>query len=132
MRISLARGPREPLSRETAWGCLTSNLALPGTGSLLAGRVSGYGQLLLTLIGFTMSFIFGVRFLLWQFSNWTRLHSAEADPYEALLESWPHLRWALLGLGIFIISFLWALITSLGILASARKTQTRSEPPSLA
>ena len=51
MKISLALGPRRPLSRQTAWGCLTTNLALPGAGSLVAGRVSGYPQLALGVGG---------------------------------------------------------------------------------
>src|SRR5258708_6708134 len=106
MKISLARAPREPLSSQTAWGCLTSNLALPGSGSLLAGRVSGYGQLLLALLGVIVSLFYGVRFVMWNFSNWTRLHAPDVDSIEALREIWIHLRWALLGFGIFILSML--------------------------
>lgn len=131
MKISLARGPREPLSSQTAWGCLTSNLALPGSGSLLAGRASGYGQLLLAVIGVILSFFYGVRFVLWNFSNWTRLHGPDVDSIEALQQIWVHLRWALLGFGIFILSMLWALMTSVAILGSARKVDAPTKPPTL-
>src|SRR5690348_1541055 len=96
MRISLALGPRRPLSRQTAWGCLTSNLALPGSGSLLAGHRAGYGQLLLALAAFMVSTVFGLRFFLWEFANWSRLHNPEADPVAVLRETWIHLRLALL------------------------------------
>ncbi len=97
MKISLALGPRQPLSRQTALGCLTSNLALPGSGSLLAGRRSGYGQLVLAITGLFVITIFGVRFILWALANWSRLHAPDADPIESLLEIWAHLKWALLG-----------------------------------
>jgi hypothetical protein len=131
MKISLARGPRGPLSSQTAWGCLTSNLALPGTGSLLAGRAAGYGQLLLALLGLAVSLIFGVRFLMWNVSNWSRLHGPDVDSIEALGEIWVQLRWALLGLGVFLISMVWALVTSVAILASSRRVDATNKPPPL-
>ena len=123
MKISLALGPRQPLSRQTAWGCLTSNLALPGSGSLLAGRRSGYGQLALAMAGLLMITILGLRFILWALANWSRLHAPEADPVESLLEIWLHLRLAFVGFGIALIAWIWALLTSLSILDSARKAE---------
>ncbi len=131
MKISLAPGPRHPLSRQTAWGCLTSNLALPGSGSLLAGRRSGYGQLVLAMAGLLMITIFGLCFILWALANWSRLHDREADPVQSLLEIWMHLRWALLGFGIALLAWLWALMTSLSILNSAQKTANSNSPPRL-
>jgi hypothetical protein len=128
MKISLARGPIGPVSTQTAWGCLTSNLALPGSGSLAAGRKSGYGQLLLTGIGAGLTVFFGIRFLMWQFSNWSRFHGGDMDPIEAFGEMWLHLRWAVLGIGIFLIAMLWALASSLGIMAESRKPGTKSPP----
>ena len=50
-KISLALGQRQALSRQTAWGCFTTNLALPGFGSLVAGRISGYFQVALAMVG---------------------------------------------------------------------------------
>src|SRR6266704_718355 len=131
MKISLALGPRQPLSRQTAWGCLTSNLALPGSGSLLAGRRSGYSQLVLAMAGLLVITIFGLRFILWALGNWSRLHAPDADPVESLLEIWVHLKWALLGFGVALIAWLWALITGLSILNSAPKTDHSSSPPRL-
>ena len=131
MKISLALGPRQPLSRQTAWGCLTSNLALPGSGSLLAGRVSGYAQLALAIIGLILSVSLGVRFILWCLANWSRLHDPNADPVAALGEMWLGLRWPLLGLAIFAFGWLWALATSLRIFLAAKFDQSSARPPRL-
>jgi hypothetical protein len=131
MKISLALGPRRPLSRQTAWGCLTTNLALPGFGSLMAGRVSGYPQAVLGLGGMALSVLFGVRFFLWSLSNWSRLHAPESDPVAALGEMWLALRWALLGLALFLAGLLWALATSSGILRQAKAAEAREAPPKL-
>ena len=129
MRISLALGPRRALSRQTAWGCLTSNLALPGSGSLVAGHPVGYAQLVLALGGFAFSAVFGVRFIAWQLANWSRFHGPQGDPVAELTEIWLHLRWALLGMAIVFFAFLWALMTSLAILRSASNEDPAKEPP---
>src|SRR5437660_12824919 len=100
MRISLALGPRRALSRQTAWGCLTSNLALPGSGSLVAGHPVGYAQLALSLGGLAVSAVFGVRFVACQLANWSRFHGRQADPVARLAEILQHLKWAVLGLAI--------------------------------
>jgi hypothetical protein len=131
MKISLALGPRKALSRQTAWGCLTSNLTLPGSGSLVAGRSSGYGQLLLALAGLLVSLIFGLRFILWQLANWSRFHGPDVDPFSVFPEVWLHIKLALLGLAIFFIGWLWALMSSLAILDSARKAERSNAPPPL-
>jgi hypothetical protein len=130
MKISLALGPRQPLSRQTAWGFLTTNLALPGFGSLAAGRKSGYFQATLTIVGMAFTMIFGIRFIIWSLSNWSRLHDPASDQFAALGEMWQGVRWALLGIGIFAIGWVWALATSLAILSSATRGQP-SVPPRL-
>src|SRR5215471_10406385 len=95
-RISLALGPRRPLSRQTAWGCLTSNLALPGSGSLVAGYASGYAQGILAVGGMIVTTAFGIPLMFWAVSNWSRLFQDQSDPFWALTELWTRLRWALL------------------------------------
>ena len=120
MKISLALGERRPLSRQTAWGCFTANIAMPGSGSLMAGRRSGYPQLLLALSGMVVSIIFGLRALFWMLSNWSRLHDPSADPFAAFGEMLAVLRWAILGLGIFALGWLWALSTGYAIIRSAK------------
>jgi hypothetical protein len=118
-KISLALGPRRPLSRQMAWGCMTTNLAVPGIGSLMAGRVTGYIQLLLTVGGMILTLWFGVRFIVWAVGNWNQLQQAD-DPVAPLLEMWNRAHWALLGIGIFALAWLWALTTSVGIVREAR------------
>jgi hypothetical protein len=131
MKISLALGPRQPLSRQTAWGCFTTNLATPGFGSLLAGRVSGYPQAALYLLGFGLTLMFGARFALWYLANWSRLRGPEADPVESLGEILLAVRWPFLGFAIFAIAWLWALATSLQILRAAKKSDSPRTPPRL-
>src|SRR5258706_5429294 len=106
MKISLALGPRQPLSRQTAWGCLTTNFALPGFGSLLAGRPSGYGQVALMSVGLIISVVIGLRCIVWFLTDWTRLQEAQlAEPIAAVQEMWSHLRWPLVGIGSFGIGW---------------------------
>jgi hypothetical protein len=127
----LALGPRRPLSRQTAWGCFTTNLAMPGAGSLVAGRVSGYLQLALAIGGMALTILFGIRFGYWYVANWTRFHGPEIDPMNALGEMWLVLRWAVLGIGVFAVGWLWALASSSQIVLSARKAELATAPPRL-
>jgi hypothetical protein len=127
----LALGPRQTLSRQTAWGCLTTNLAMPGFGSLAAGHVSGYVQAVLAIGGMILTVVFGARFILWYVANWSRLHDLDSDPTAALGEMWLALRWPALGIGIFFVGWLWALVSSCQILRSAQEKQPTRVPPRL-
>jgi hypothetical protein len=133
MKISLALGPRRPLSRQTAWGCLTTNAALPGFGSLVAGRISGYPQAALALGGTGLTLAYGVRSLLWFAANWARFQDPEADPWAGLLDLWlaGRLRWAVLGIALFALGWLWALATSLSLLHAANRNESLHAPPRL-
>ena len=131
MKISLALGHREGLSRQTAMGCLTTNLALPGFGSLVAGRRSGYPQVVLCLLGLLLTTVFGVRFVAWSLNNWAQLHQQTDDPLTPLLDMWLMVRWPLLGIGIFALSWFWALTTSFEILHAAKKENSSRVPPKL-
>ena len=131
MKISLALGPRRPLSRQTAWGCFTSNLALPGSGSLLAGRISGYAQLALAIGGMLLSTLFGVRYILWHLANWSRFYDPQTDQAALLAEMWLSLRWALLGIAVFALGWLWALMTGLQLVQAAKKSDSTLVPPRL-
>ena len=130
MKISLALGKTRALSRQTALSCLTANLALPGSGSLAAGRRSGYAELLFAFIGVVLTVVFGIRFLLWFAQNWNSLHNQDADPVAMFSDMWMAGRWAFLGILIFLIAVLWSLMTSLQILRSAR-IPPRLVPPRL-
>jgi hypothetical protein len=128
MKISLALGPREPLSRQTAWGCFTTNAALPGFGSLLAGRKAGYPQAVLQLLGLVLTTVFGIRFIAWYLSHRTQLDQLEAEPDRYFLEIWMSVRWALLGMLVYAVSWLWSLATSLNILREARQVGPEVPP----
>ena len=131
MRFSLTLGARRPLSRQTAWGFFTTNLALPGSGSLLAGRISGYPQLALALGGMAMTLIFGARFVGWAVLNLRRLGEQPGDPIGTLVEVWLAVRWALLGMGMFVIAWLWALVTGWLIVHEAKTAEPAGAPPRL-
>ncbi len=131
MKVSLALGPRRPLSRQTAWGCLTTNLAMPGFGSLVAGRVSGYAQAALGIGSMLLTVVSGVRFIWWYVANWSRFYGANADATTALVDMWPYLKWPLAGFGIFAVGWVWALATSLRIVSASRKDQPAAVPPRL-
>ena len=98
---------------------------------MVAGRRSGYVQMTLTLAGFILTVVFGVRAMVWSVVNWSRLHQPGADPLEALAETWTVMRWAVVGLAVFGVAWLWALGTSLGILNDAKRAETGRVPPPL-
>ncbi len=131
MKISLALGPRRTLSPQTAWGCLTTNVALPGFGSLLAGRRSGYPQAALALGGTALTVVCGVHFITWYVANWSHLQNPGGDPFDSLTQLWQAVRWPFLGIGLFALGWLWALSTSLAIVAEAKRAAPSEVPPVL-
>src|SRR6266571_6753173 len=128
MKLSLALGQRRPLDRATAWGCLTTNMAIPGCGSLVAGRVSGYLQFMIVIIGEVMSIYFGVKFFSWYQANWAHMQQIQPDSAANFTELWLRLRWFLLGFGVFGAGWLWALGSSLAILLEAKKAPPAAPP----
>ena len=135
MKPSSTPTGRKPLDRQGAWSCLTTNLALPGFGSLMARRGVGYCQAALCVLGVVLTFTFGIRFVVWYFTNHARFSDEQADPLALLNELWINVRWAMLGMALFAFSWLWALATSLSLLRRAKAVeQTKQEnvPPRLA
>ncbi len=92
----------KPLDRATAWVCLISNLlVLPGLGSLVAGKRSGFFQMPMALIGLGLSVFWMISFIkIW-------VHTKEIPLYGG-----PYLLIGILGIGIFFAAWLWALATS--------------------
>ena len=131
MKISLALGKREGLSLQTARGCVGTNVALPGFGSLMAGHKVGYPQDVLTVLGFVLTLWFGVRFGIFVFKNWSTLYGDQADPVQTLADVWLGVRWSLLGIAMVAVSFLWALTTNAEILRSAKTSNEPGKPPIL-
>src|ERR1051326_2045510 len=128
MKISLALGRRQPLDRATAWGCLTTNVTIPGCGTLVAGRVSGYAQLVIAMIGMGASVYFGLKFIIWFGSNWAHMQQVQPDSAANFTELCLRLRWFLLSMGVFGVGWLWALGSSLSILLAANKAQSGGPP----
>ena len=131
MKTSSANASPEAPSVQTARGCAGTNLALPGFGSLMAGRGVGWPQAALTVAGFAFTVIFGVRCVVWFFQNKEAIYDPNSDPIEMLLQVWRAVRWALFGIGLFVVSWLWALGTNFALLRSARATQPGEKPPVL-
>ena len=130
MKISLALGQPRPLSRSEVWGCFTANLALPGAGSLVAGRRVGYVQMAVYLFGFIISLIGAVGFIKWYLASQSQTNRAgDLDPFAALGALWHAARLPLAGLGVFIFALSWATLTSLQIM---RANPGASAPPKIA
>lgn len=134
MRMKTFSGQKnhEDASRQNARGYLASNLVMPGLGSIASGRkVVGLSQLALSLASFAMTLGCGVRFIYWSLAHWSEYHGPNAgaggDPLKPLLDLWEQARWPLLGIAMFAISWLWALVTSRSLLAAA----TPKSPPRL-
>jgi hypothetical protein len=104
---------------------------MPGFGSLMAGRISGYAQAALGLGGMALTTLFAARFIGWYVANSSRFSNIEGDPWGRLFELWLQLRWPLLGIAVFLAGWLWALVTSLLILHEAKHTEPPSVPPLL-
>jgi hypothetical protein len=122
MKISLALGQARPLSRSEAWGCFTANLALPGSGSLAAGRVVGYFQMAAGFAGFALSIVGAVRFFHWCLVNPDQLtQSTSDDPFAPMVWMWRMGRLAFLGIALFVFAISWAVVTSLQIMRASPK-----------
>jgi len=131
MKTSSVNANVDPPSVQTARGCVATNVALPGFGSLMAKRAAGWPQAALTVIGFVLTAIFGVRALVWFAHNFSTIYGPDSDPVETLRAIWFNLRWALLGIGFFAVSWIWSTATNAAILHSAKSNAEGAKPPVL-
>ncbi len=100
------------LTRQAAWGCVVSNLVLPGLGTFLAHRrVVGVIQLVISQTGFALSLLWAILFV----RDWVQQGSLPEDVT-------PHLALGLIGCAIFLLAWIWSLASSVGILRISRKT----------
>jgi len=120
MKASFLRQASKPPSRSTARNsALINQLATPGLGSLLAGRLfAGFGQLLLALAGFGM--VLGW-FALRLVQVYTEIQGTAQPESVAWLGE--------IGALTFAAAWLWALVTSLSLLRQARLNENRSDRP---
>jgi hypothetical protein len=120
MKGSLKLRPRRVLNRAEAWGCFTANLAVPGSGSLAAGYPIGYVQMVTAFLAEFLTCLTGISMIQWGIPMVQRVLSG-SDASVNLPEMWIHTRWPLACIGLFVLSVLWAMTTSLTILAHAAK-----------
>ena len=115
MKASLTTPRRKLLSPATTRNAaLVNQLATPGLGTLMAGRiVTGVGQLLLALVGFGF-FVAWFVALLRQFYGQIE-GNVVVQPVGWLAEA---------GVTLFIAAWLWALVTSISLLREARRNTT--------
>ena len=108
--------PRKPVSRVTARNAMLANqFATPGLGSLFARRwIAGIGQLLLAVTGFCFIMWWFVALLVQYYRTMDFSQKAEPRPVAWI---------GLTGAGIFLASWLWALVTSISILREARRDE---------
>jgi Ca2+/H+ antiporter len=104
--------PANPLDRPTARACVLTNLlVLPGLGTLIAGKRTGYAQATLALTGFILTMLWAVRLIaIWIRTNY---FPCTIDTYFWI---------GMTGAALFAIGWLWALASSLRILRVARTT----------
>ena len=101
------------LDKTKARICVTLNLlVLPGLGTIIAGRRSGWLQAVLALVGFGLN----IAWALWFFARFLR---SEELPEDLTAHVWL----ALTGVALFLVAWLWTLASSLQILREARTTK---------
>jgi len=99
-------------TRQAAWGCVLSNLVLPGLGTFMARRrVAGILQLAVSQTGFALTLVWALLFV----REWVRLGRFPADVA-------PHLALGFTGAMLFLFAWVWSLISSVGILLRSRKS----------
>jgi hypothetical protein len=106
--VAASDGP----SRQAAWGCVMSNLVLPGVGTFVAGRrVEGVLQVAVSQTGFALSLLWAVLFV----RDWIREGSLPVDITARL--------WlGVLGVGLFLLAWLWSVGSSVVILRNSRRS----------
>jgi len=111
----------KPLDPVKARNCSLLNLlGTPGLGSLMGGRIiEGIGQLLLAVAGFCFVVYWFVKVISGAFSE----QDAETHSYAV---------WGFTGGLLFVLAWLWSLVTSLALLRDAKKNKAAgpdAEPP---
>ena len=118
-RTSLAPTVSKRADKATAWGYTLVNLAaLPGLGSVAAGRKIGYLQALVALTGFGLSLAWMVIFVL----EWRAEGRFPADFRPSLLIG-------IAGMVLYGIAWFWSLGTSLSL---QREARSNPAPPPVA
>ena len=122
-KIFSALRSRRPLTRSDAWNfALINQLATPGLGSLLARRfVAGTGQLLIALAGFSL-------FVAWFVQT---MRSFYGQMFESDLRFDSGFALAKWGILLFVVAWLWSLVTSIQVIRSVPKDSIPPIPPKI-
>jgi len=92
----------------------------PGMGSLMAGRIfAGLGQLGVAVVGFALVVVWFVKLMV----QYRGLIDGQEAAFQ--LNAWL----AISGAMIFAISWLWALVTSIGLMQEARRNESAQTNP---
>lgn len=114
--------PASARDRDRAWGVVVANqLALPGFGTVMAGRKIGYAQLALSVTGVLCFTVFLIHAIPQLGELLRQLANPTDDPDVALdfLAQWiPWLGVAFAGIVLWAIAWVWALATSARALKS--------------
>jgi len=115
--------------RERAWGVAIANqLALPGFGTVMAGRKIGYAQLALSVTGVICFTAFLIHALPQLGGLLRQLTNPSDDPDAALefLAQWvPWLGVAFAGIVLWVAAWFWALGTSVKAVQADHKSERR-------
>src|SRR5580692_2236015 len=110
MKDFLKLRPRRALNRAEAWGCLTANLALAGSGSLAIG----YWQMSTVFLAMILTCVTSIPMVQWKLSGAATVSQTAGDDLaQQLLDLWMHARWPLASIALYVVAVVWALITSL-------------------
>jgi len=125
MKIYSGPESHDQPEHQTAQGWMATNLALPGLGSLIAGRKVGFIQLALCLVGFGLTLVCGLQMVSWSLAHWSEYHNpnADMDPFQPLRDLWVHARWPLLGIAMFSCAWVWSFVTSRSLLSQSKRGQ---------
>lgn len=127
MKGSLKLRPRRVLTKGEAWACFSANLALAGSGSLAAGRMVGYAQLVATTLAMILTFVSGIPMIKWAMAN-DPGGSANEDPFQGLQDLWVHARWPIASIALYAGTVVWATMTSFSIINESKRQQV---PPKI-
>src|SRR5580692_5609940 len=100
-----------PLTTDRAWAYVLLNISVPGWGSWKAGRkFAGFGEMFILVAGL---FLLGVWFL--EYMN--RIIQSELG--ETLPPIPPNWLWQW-GIGLYVISLIWTIVTGVSMVREAR------------
>jgi|HubBroStandDraft_5_1064220.scaffolds.fasta_scaffold635089_2 hypothetical protein len=119
--------PKLPLTKDRAWAYVLLNVSIPGWGSWKAGRkFAGFGEAFILVACLVL---FGI----WGFDYMNRIFQSEFGE-DTLSPVPPNWLWQW-GIVCYIVSEVWTIVTSVGIVREARAHEAevlRNTPPKLA